>query len=207
MMGAARTRPYRSPLRERQSERTRELILEAVAAIISAEGTTEFPVQEVADRAGVALRTVYRHFPNRQALLDGLSELVDRRLNELRTDAGPAWHEAETLEDLLQALPAVFAQLDELAPLSEALPLLSASGQRRARDHEARTEAYRRILRDHLGDPDDEEVAATFAVIRHLISASTWYALRTEFGLPGHVAGEAAARAVAAIVAHASRAG
>lgn len=204
-MGAAGRRPYHSPLRRRHSEQTRDLILEAMAAIVSAEGTTEFSVQDVADRAGVALRTVYRHFPNRQALLDGLSELVDRRLNELRADTGPAWHEARTLDDLLRAVPEVFAQLDELVPLSTALTLLSASGHRRARDHEARTAAYRRILRDHLGVVDDERATASFAVIRHLLSANTWYALREEFGLSGRRAGEAAARAVAAIVAQASR--
>jgi AcrR family transcriptional regulator len=40
-----------------------------------AEGGTELPMEEIARRAGVGIGTVYRHFPNKEALLDAL--LVD----------------------------------------------------------------------------------------------------------------------------------
>ncbi|MCB1015943.1 MAG: TetR/AcrR family transcriptional regulator, partial [Acidimicrobiales bacterium] len=34
----------------------------------------DFSVQGVADRCGISHRTVYRHFPTRESLLDGLVE-------------------------------------------------------------------------------------------------------------------------------------
>ena len=49
---------------------TRTAILEAVAAEIAASGLTGFSIQGVADRAGVTHRTVYNHFPTREALND-----------------------------------------------------------------------------------------------------------------------------------------
>lgn len=43
-------------------------------------------MQEVAKRAGVTHRTVYNHFPTREALSDALAAYVDERLASL----GPA---------------------------------------------------------------------------------------------------------------------
>lgn len=194
------TRPYHSPLREQRAAETRVLILEALAAIIEERGVPDFSVQEVADRAGVALRTVYRHFSDRQALLDGLAELVDEELEAMRVEDERGWQELETVDDLLEVARTVFAHFDALAPLTSAVALLSAAGYRRSRSHDARTEAYRRILADHLGGLDDPDAQATFAVIRHLVSANTWYTLRREFGLTGEQAGQAATRAVSGLL-------
>lgn len=169
------TRPYHSPLRERRAAETAELVLESLAELITERGTTEFSVQEVADRAEISLRTVYRHFPNRQALLDGLADLVDERLEELREDDQLGWEELEDagLEDLLRTVPFVFARLDELRPVSSAMVLLSAGGHRRASSHEQRTEVYRHLLDEHLAGLPEEEAHALFALVRHLLSSTT----------------------------------
>lgn len=110
------------------------------------------------------------------------------------------WEDLTTVQDLLEAARAVFARFDALVPLSTALALLSAAGYQRSRSHEARTEVYRRILSEHLGSLDDPDARATFGVIRHLVSASTWYTLRREFDLSGEEAGRATARALARIL-------
>ena len=200
------TRRYHSPLRERRAARTRDLVLEAVAALITERGTTEFSMQEVADEAEVSLRTVYRHFPNRQELLDGLAGLVDEELAAARREGEPGWQELaeEGLDQLLRSVQAVFARFDELEPLSSAMALLSAGGHRTADSHDQRTDVYRTILSEHLEELDPDEAEQTFAVVRHLLSSSTWFALRQEFGLDGREAGEAVARAVAAILPGAS---
>lgn len=195
---AART--YHSPLRERRAEQTRALVLEAVAAIITEQGTTEFSMQEVADRADVSLRTVYRYFPSRQDLLDGLDALVSDRMEELRTSNQIAWDDIASLDELLATIPEVFAYFDRLEPLSTAMTMLSAAGHRTAGGHDERTTQFRRLLADHLTDLDPAEAEVRFAVIRHLMSSSTWHVLHHEFGLSGQRAGDAVAHAVTAIL-------
>ncbi|MCM1976753.1 MULTISPECIES: TetR/AcrR family transcriptional regulator [Streptomyces] len=67
------------------------LLAEARAAF--AEHGTEASLEDVARRAGVGIGTLYRHFPNRHALLsavfeDAVSELLDRA-RELRAAPEP----------------------------------------------------------------------------------------------------------------------
>ncbi|MFW6009732.1 MAG: TetR/AcrR family transcriptional regulator [Actinomycetota bacterium] len=196
------TRRYHSPLRDRQAAETRTLVLEALADLVTERSSTEFSVQEVADRAQVSLRTIYRYFPNRQALLDGLTDLVDARMDDLRTDPEVGWEDLRDrdLEGLLATVPAVFERFDQLEPLSSAMALLSAGENQRARGHDERTEMFREVLTEDLAHLSPEEKAGAFAVVRHLISSTTWFVLREEHGLDGREAGEAVARAVRAII-------
>src|SRR5919201_2301410 len=81
-IGAAR----RNPLQERVAV----AILEAAARVLAARGE-QANMTDVATAAGVARATVYRYFPNRQALLDELAELAvesaGERLAAARIDA------------------------------------------------------------------------------------------------------------------------
>jgi AcrR family transcriptional regulator len=53
------------------ARRNRERVL-AAAREAFAEHGADLPVEEIARRAGVGVGTVYRHFPSKDALLDGL---------------------------------------------------------------------------------------------------------------------------------------
>jgi TetR/AcrR family transcriptional repressor of mexCD-oprJ operon len=61
------------------------------AAQLFARGGEQASMNEVAEAAGVARATVYRYFPNREALLDELAQTavrdVDKRLASARIDA------------------------------------------------------------------------------------------------------------------------
>jgi AcrR family transcriptional regulator len=77
-------------LREEQARATRERIIEALARVLS-HGVAELSVPAVAREAGVSVATVYRHFPSKQALLEGLGEQVrERWLGEVPTPRNPA---------------------------------------------------------------------------------------------------------------------
>lgn len=56
-------------------ERVKAAILEAAAEVLAARGE-QASMSDVAAAAGVARATVYRYFPNRQALLDELAQLA-----------------------------------------------------------------------------------------------------------------------------------
>ncbi len=81
------TRPKRADAR-----RNYEKVL-AAAREAFAEGGESTALEEIARRAGVGIGTLYRHFPNRQALLKALYvnevEEVTRIANEL--DGADAW--------------------------------------------------------------------------------------------------------------------
>jgi AcrR family transcriptional regulator len=80
------------PLR-RDAQANRDRILAAAGALFSAQGI-EVPLDEIARRAGVGTGTFYRHFPDRDHLLDALFDERVRRFDELMasaSDADDAW--------------------------------------------------------------------------------------------------------------------
>ena len=79
-------------------QRVIDAILEAAAGVIAAIGESA-SMSDVAEAAGVARATLYRYFPNRQALLDDLAALAvddaEVRLAAARLEEVPT-HEAIT---------------------------------------------------------------------------------------------------------------
>jgi AcrR family transcriptional regulator len=95
--GEAATRPLRA-----DAAKNRERILEAAEATFTAEGVSA-PIDAVAQRAGVGVGTVYRHFPTKEALFEAI---VTSRLDDL----------CETTRQLAEGEPAdkaVFSFLRE----------------------------------------------------------------------------------------------
>src|SRR5689334_19845539 len=78
-VSSKRKRVYRSALRDEQADQTRARILEGVALAL-AENPNDVSIPRVATLAKVAVPTVYRHFPSKQALFDALREEYQRRL-------------------------------------------------------------------------------------------------------------------------------
>lgn len=177
-MSDGEKRPYHSPLRERQTRNTRSSILEAAAELIVDEGLESFSMRSVADRASVSERTVYHHFPNRQALLDGFTEWVDQRLRERQLQIDP-----RDIEDLPGRIAAIFRAFDDIGAPARAMARLSAADGMRSAEHRGRTEAFRERLGELLDPMPDEEAERSFALIRHLVSSTTWLTLRDEFRL------------------------
>jgi AcrR family transcriptional regulator len=69
----ATKRPYRKRLRARLEEQTRLRITEAAVDLHGSVGPARTTISAVAERAGVQRGTVYRHFPDEQALFDACS--------------------------------------------------------------------------------------------------------------------------------------
>jgi AcrR family transcriptional regulator len=77
---AAEPRPQRADAR-----RNRDLLLATAADLFEERGVEGAPLEELARRAHVGIGTLYRHFPNRDALV----EAVYRREVELLCDSVP----------------------------------------------------------------------------------------------------------------------
>jgi AcrR family transcriptional regulator len=59
--------------RQRRSRATVELVLEAAAQLLEKVGEGGFNTNAVAERAGVSIGTLYRYFPDKQAILRALA--------------------------------------------------------------------------------------------------------------------------------------
>src|SRR5947199_9666001 len=76
----AEARVYNSPLRDRQEEQTRELILQALTEQLADGGLKGFSIPRLALRAGVSVRTVSRYFPTKDALLEEFAYCLDLQI-------------------------------------------------------------------------------------------------------------------------------
>jgi AcrR family transcriptional regulator len=190
----AAVRGYDSPLRAEQMEQTRLRILEAVGELLSDETVHELTVPLVARRARVSVRTVYRHFPTREALIDAWGDWAGDTLR-IRLHSYP-----ETLEELVDFAPDLYRSYDENEALMKAMLNSNAARAVRLRTRRRRQRSFERALAELTSDLMPEERLRVFGVIYLLISAPAWQAMRDQWGLEGAEAGEAAAWAIRVLV-------
>lgn len=77
MAKPVKTRRYSSPLRRQQAAQTRARILEAAGALFAADGYGRTTIRAIAERADVAVDTVYATFGTKGRVL---TALIDQRL-------------------------------------------------------------------------------------------------------------------------------
>jgi AcrR family transcriptional regulator len=169
-----------SELRDRHRALSQQAIVDATAALVTERKHLDFSMKEVAERAGVSLRTVYNHFPDRQDLLDALGRSFDERARALGQP------NAENLAgglDIASAIRASNTVFDQLGGTSEAFAQLPLADVGRDPTRAARTQQ----MVDHLvtlmpTTPDDVAVPIAL-VLRHLLSHRSWFWLTREYGL------------------------
>jgi AcrR family transcriptional regulator len=95
--------PEKRPRRPRSDAiRNRERLLEAAAAVFSAGGP-DASLEAVAERAGVGIGTLYRHFPTREALFEAVYRHEVDQLGELAEQLGREAAPVEALRRWLHA--------------------------------------------------------------------------------------------------------
>ncbi len=67
-------RRYRSPLRDRQAQRTRSSILDAAARHLERDGYSGSTLRQIAETAGVSVETVYATFGSKAGLFAAVGE-------------------------------------------------------------------------------------------------------------------------------------
>jgi AcrR family transcriptional regulator len=185
-------RSYNSPLRERQSEQTREAILDALATELAEGGLQELNVPAVARRAGVAVRTVYRYFPTRDALLDAAEQRLDDTVAPGASPASP--------EDLPVMAERVFREFDSNEKMILAQWATALGRDVRARGRRRRVSVYGDVLSTITSDLPRAEARAAHAIVSYLMSSWMWKTLREEFNMSGAQSGKAAAWALRVLI-------
>ena len=167
-------------LRSRQRELGRQTIVEACADLVTERHHLDFTMKEVAERAGVSLRTVYNHFPTREDLLDELGTVHSARM---AARGGREARELHELDDLLAAVHDNFGLFEELGGVSEALAQMPLADVGRDDTRTERTRTLVEFIESQMPEAPAADVHAIGVVLRHLLSHRSWFWLTREYGL------------------------
>src|SRR2546423_11191765 len=121
-------RPYESRLREDQTAATRERILAALADLLVHDHASAIVLAEVARAAGVSERTLYRHFPTREELFDGVFQWSTGG-QELPFDP----NDVSSPDQLLDAVRVMFSRFARDPAVLRALQAVPVGPELRAR--------------------------------------------------------------------------
>lgn len=188
MKAARPSSNYTSPLRAEQKEATRQRILGAAGRLMENAALEEFSFSEIARVAGVKERTVYRHFPSKTALVEGLCVWYQQRVSYgdfARTEA-----------DLLAKPLQMFRAFDENERLARALWASPQGREFRLSNVEDRKAGIKAAIADAVVGLPPRQARWIAAVMHVLLSSATWQTMKDYWGLSGTEAGKASAMAM-----------
>lgn len=165
-MSEREARTYTSPLRAEQAEQTRARIVQAAVDLLSDGDASDLSMADVAERAGVSVRTVYRSFASKDELLDGVIDWINAHINKA-TGARP-----ETRQDYETTTLAVIEELFRIEPLYRALFATAAGRASHQRTAPGRRTTMRSAYATELQGLDDGEAERLLAVL-HLVASSS----------------------------------
>ncbi len=176
------SRSYDSTYRKAQSERTRMLILDALAELVADDGFEGIVIDDLATRAGVSARTIYRHFPDRDALHDGLASHLAEMSHWGDSKLGPISGWGELIQHAHESF-------DREVVIATVAAKLNAIRARTSAESVARRNSFVDQVTKELPHFSDEEVEAVVAVLLIHASSRTWLRLKEEMGMDGAQSG------------------
>jgi AcrR family transcriptional regulator len=174
-------------LQEARTAVVRERVLEGVAAVLASGDDLTFA--KVAAAAQVPERTVYRHFPTREALLSAVFDWANRRIGfdgKLPTNRSEA----------LALVRRVFPGFDEIAPVIRELLIAPEGLLARLSNKDGRQQAALAVVRTEVPGLDRASTKRLAAAAQLLTAAATWQTLRDYWDMDGEEAAETAALAL-----------
>jgi AcrR family transcriptional regulator len=179
-------------LRDQQAAVARERILRGVAELLERDGSDELTMPQVAEVSGVSLRTLYRYFPTREALLDAAGRWIGGELRQ----GYPA-----TLDDVADSFERACGEFDERPGLVRAMAMSEVGRAARSSRRRERLEAIRQLLEGEVGALPHRELRQAEAVLAYLHNMLAYTTLREEQGMAGTEIGEALGWAIRTLVA------
>jgi len=170
-------RRYDNSSREQKAEQTRLTILSALAEQLVNQNSTDFSVDEAARRAGVSTRTLFRYFPNKESMLEAMSEWVFGITGKIDLPSTP--------DQLEHTIEATYQMFEQNSPLMQALLLSDLGRGIRHRLAGRRRKGVADALDSATRNLSPEEARAVKALIVHIITAEAWWQMRDAYGVPG----------------------
>src|SRR4051794_30043377 len=181
MLDSAKVTPLDG--RVARSHRTRAAIVEALVALLE-EGNPQPTVEEIAARASVAPRTVFQHYPDREALFAAVGAHREAHLQLLMGSIDAEAPLAQRIEAVVAQRARVFEWIAAvrrgallMEPFSESVHASLESFRAAKRAELAR------VFATELAERPECERASLAAALGAAASWSAWDALRTQQAL------------------------
>ncbi len=185
-------RDYSSPLRERLAQETRQLIFEGAIRLMENGSEEELTIAAVAKVAGVSERTVYRHFPSKEELLEASWRWSRERMGFGTFPKNP--------DELVEMLPRVYDSFAKHGKLMHGY-LYSQAGRRMQCEMEPLRQAgISASLAEVTAGLSAADIRNAEAVIQLLYSGRGWSGMCENWGLTSAEAAQAATWAVQVLV-------
>lgn len=161
--------------RERHKQDVRARILDSLIALLG-EGI-DINHDRVAERAGVARRTVYRYFPDHDALMQPLWDRVVSL-------AGEAVRFPATEEELTTSMPSIYQGFDRIAGLATIVRSTPQGRAVRLAQKDRRRAAYAAVTADAVKDlPPEDQLLAT--AMLQMLHTTPWLEMRDQWDMDG----------------------
>lgn len=171
------TRPYDMTVRGRRAADTADRILDATRALLEERPVVEVTLPAIAQRSGVAVRTVLRHHGSHDGVLAATAESVAADIRT-RRDASPAGDVTAAIADLIDHYERDGALVLRLLSQEPGGDAFAADAANAGRDYH-RTWVQRCLV------PDDTEPNARELLTDALVAATdlyVWKLLRLDYG-------------------------
>jgi AcrR family transcriptional regulator len=178
--------------RQRYKDLTRERILDAAIARIADDRDGPLTVTDVAARAGVTERTVYRHFQTRDALVEAVWPRMQARVQSLGFP--------RTADDLITTPLRLFPNFDDNEHLVRASVYSQSGREVRLRANAERQSAMLACVADAMPGLNAEARRRRAAIVQLIDSAYGWALLKDFWDMDGAQAAAAAAEAIAVLL-------
>jgi AcrR family transcriptional regulator len=183
---------YDSPLRREQAEQTRARIVEAARMLVVA-GVEGLTMQQAAKQAGVALRTVFRHFPTREDLLDAVWHSMNEKMGETPDLA--------SLDELSTFVPELFGRYEAIEGQIRGAMFASTFQSSRRRLGSSRARKMRQAVAAQFTEGDDRSRAMAASAAYTLTVPLVSIVLKEAYGLSTPEAARAVTWAIRTLAA------
>jgi len=192
---------YDSPLRDEQAAATRERILSTLSDLLVTENPALVSIPMVAKKAGVAVRTVYRHFPTKEELFNAMFE----RATDLEGGAPPGSESVNSIDDAAAIVRTMFERVGRNLPLHNAVRYLPEDRALRKARFPRRQRLVERALADSTEGMPPERARKVAAVVHLLTSSDALLFMNELWGLTPEEAADACSWAIRAVAEKARR--
>ena len=162
--------------RETRKDEVRARITDALIALL-AEGVADLNHDVIAERAGVGRRTVYRYFPDREALMQSAWDRVTGL-------AGPEVTFPRSEAEMLASLEPIYTGFDRIAPLATLVRSTPQGRAVRRSQNARRVASYTAAAAEAVKalPPEDQKLATAVLQVLH---TTPWLEMRDHWGLEG----------------------
>jgi AcrR family transcriptional regulator len=180
-------------LRRRQTDLARAAIFDALRAHLERGDADAVSMDDLAQEAGVSRRTLYRYFPNRDALLAAAASWIRDEVLQLPIEIGD--------DGIAASFRAAAVRLNEHPSLARALLRTDTGRAVRTGYRSDRVQAIRRALRSEVPGLSTRDADRAAAVLGYLCSSSAWITIQDESGLSASNAQAAVVWAIESLLA------